>query len=424
MTNPVIPGPRGLLNSHILFLRRHPDTFLRLARRYGDLVYFRIGSREVFLLSHPTLIEKVLLDHYSHFEKDWGPRRGHSSFGGGLLTSEGDDHRNQRQNASSVFARREITKQMPEVAAIIETWSRRQKDGARIDVFEEMSLLGTEIAARVLFGSNVDPRTIVDAVAPISRGFRPYMFPHSDRFRIRRHRERKIHQVLEGMIASHDQGATGALLAPLMTGDRATPLFRDQMATFLVTGMETIRIATSWAWFRLSSDPASAERLRLEAQHPPPDQSPGSTTFAEAVLKESMRLHPPQWMVGRRVVTPYPLDNHVLPLNALVLMSPYVVQRDPRFFDDAGSFVPERWIGDERRPPLRFAYFPFGGGARRCIGETMAMMIGTAILSHIARDWAFEFERGAGKYQARLLLIPGPMPARLRAVSAPRSATA
>jgi cytochrome P450 len=138
---------------------------------------------------------------------------------------------------------------------------------------------------------------------------------------------------------------------------------------------------------------------------------------------EALRLYPPQWMVGRRVITPYPLEGHLIPANALVLMSPYVVHRDARFFADADRFVPQRWLGAERGPTLRYAYFPFGGGPRRCIGETMAMSMGTAILSGIARDWEFLFASNAGRYQARLLLKPRPMIARMRAVNAPRSAT-
>ena len=418
-----IPGPRGLLNdSRLLFLRRDPETFLRLARRYGDLVYFKIGSREVFLVSHPTQIEKILLEHYSHFEKDWGPRRGHSTLGNGLVTSEGGDHRAQRQKASSMFARAEVEARMPQATLAIEAWSRNQKDGRRIDVFHEMSLLGTEIATRVLFGSDVDPQQVMDAVAPAARGFRPFMFPYSERLRIRRQRGSQIHQLLRTMIPRGDPGASGALLAPVMAEGTETPLFRDQMATFLVAGTETVRIATSWAWLLLSKHPDAAERLRSEAQRPADEGRTGNMTFAGAVLMESMRLYPPQWMIGRKVITPYSLDGHLIPAGALVLMSPYVVHRDKRFFDDAGSFVPQRWMGTER-PSLRYAYFPFGGGPRRCIGETMALMFGTAILSGIAREWAFEFGAGAGRYQARLLLKPRSMPARLRAVSVPRTAT-
>jgi len=422
MTIDAIPGPRGLFNDcRLLFLRRHPETFLRLARQYGDLVYFRIGSREVFLVSHPTQIEKILLEHYSFFEKDWGPKRGHTTLGRGLATSEGADHREQRQQASSLFARPGIDSRMPEVAAAVETWSRKQRDGLKVDVFDEMSLLGTEIAMRTLFASGIDPQSVVDAVAPLSKGFRPFMFPFADRLRIRRQRGTKVQKVLDEVIPE-DPAGSGALLAPLMTADRETPRFREQMATFLVTGMETVRIATSWAFFLLGGHPDAAERLRSEAQQPD-ERIPGRTTFAEAVLMEALRLYPPQWMVGRRVITPYPLEGHLIPANALVLMSPYVVHRDARFFADADRFVPQRWLGAERGPTLRYAYFPFGGGPRRCIGETMAMSMGTAILSGIARDWEFLFASNAGRYQARLLLKPRPMIARLRAVNAPRSAT-
>ena len=412
MVSTRLPGPRGLLGrNHLLFLRRDPETFRALARKYGDVVYFRIGTRDVFLVSHPALIEQIFRDHYAFFEKDWGPRRGSSVFRNGLLTSEGDEHRAQRQQMAALFSRSRLDAQIPAVAAIIHSWSRKQRDGAAVDVFEQMWLLSIEIAFRVLFGSTVDPVQVRQAVDPVTRAFRRFMFPYADRIRIRRDRRRKIQQVLKDMLSRHDPARDQALLAPLTEDD-------EQMATFFVAGQETIRIATSWTWFLLSSHPEAAAKLISEARQPvPSDGSQSALPFATAVLMESMRLYPPQWMIGRRPIAPYTLDGHSLPIGALVLMSPYVVQRDERFFADSDKFVPERWLGPDGRPALRYAYFPFGGGARRCIGESFAMIVATAMLSMIARDWIFDCDESGGAFDPRLTLAPRSMPARIRAVS-------
>jgi cytochrome P450 len=365
----------------VFFVRRHPDTFLKLARKYGDVVWFRVGPREVFLVSRPDLIRQMFRDSYSHFEKDWGPRRGATPLGNGLLTSEGADHRAQRADFSRIFARPAVEARRPEIAEEIQAWSARQRDGAQIDLFHEMSVIGSAIAARVLFGCPIDPDAAHDAMDLLGRGFGRVMFPHAHRFRVKRDRGTKLFDLVRHV---RERGDGTGLLSH-------TGLNDDQLATFLVTGQETIRIATTWAWVLLSANPEAREE------------------DAQAVLLESMRLCPPQWMIGRRTIAPYRFDEYDVPPGALVLASPYVVHRDPRWFDDPLRFDPTRRQNAD-------AYFPFGGGARRCIGEAFALMAGTMVLSILSRDWVFECESHALEYDARLTLQPRRAMARLRRV--------
>jgi cytochrome P450 len=383
LTHP--PGPRNLF-----FVRRHPETFLKMARRYGDLVYFGVGAREVYLVSRADLVQQTFRDSYSHFEKDWGPRRGASPLGNGLLTSEGAEHRAQRMDFSRIFARPAVEARRSEVEAELESWSRRQRDGGEIDLFQEMSAIGTAIAARVLFGAPIDPAVAHEAMDTLGRGFGRVMFPHAHRFRVRRDRGAPLFDLVRH-VREHATG-TG-LLSPADLSD-------DQLATFLVTSQETIRIATTWAWLLLSANPHARD------------------ADAHSVLLESMRLHPPQWMIGRRTIAPYRLDGYDVPVGALVLTSPYVVHRDPRYFDDPLRFDPARW-----QKPLvdRNAYFPFGGGARRCIGEAFATMGGTMVLSILGRDWTFECRSHDVRYDARLTLQPRRVMATLRARQSPNS---
>lgn len=397
------PGPRLAGTPNALFVRRRPETFLALARKYGDLVYFKVGPRDIYLVSRPDLIERIFRDHYTHFEKDWGPRRGHSVMREGLVTSEGSVHRGQRLDYSRVFARATVEERMPEVARIVDDWVARQDDGARVDVFEEMSAISSDIAAQVLFGCRVDFAMAREAMNAIGAGFGRAMFPFAHRLRRRR---AEHNAAVRTMIEYVKQHATDSgLLTPLLRMDAD---IEAQIATFIVAGQETVRIATAWAWFHLSGDRAAQQRLAAA-------DAGARGGFAERVLNESMRLHPPQWMIGRRTVAPYELDGHQIPVGALVLVSPYVVHRDARYFPDPARFDPDRWLVPQA---VRGTFIPFGGGPRRCIGEAFATLTGTAMLARIGRRWSFAFERGSIGYDARLTLHPKPMMARVRAVAA------
>jgi cytochrome P450 len=408
------PGPRRML-----FLRRHPETFLALAREYGDVVYFRIGAREVYFVSDPRHAEAMFRGYYAHFTKDWGPVRGASAFKNGLLTSEGSDHRLQRQKLSAMFARAEVEARKPVVAAIIGEWSRGLRDGQRIDLFQEMSRLSTDIASRVLFGFVIQSARLIDATMPLRRGFRRFMFPYADRLRRRIDRGTKLHGLVEEIRerGRTDPATADALLAPMVRGEAHASIGGDdQLATFLLAGQETIRVVTSVTWRYLSENREAREKLAAEARR---DQLPPGRSYAEAVLLESMRLYPPNWMIGRRVVEPYPLDGYTIPKGALVLVSPYVVQRDPRWYDRPERFEPERWLRPGPELPPREAYFPFGAGPRRCIGEAFSMVIGTMMLSLISRDWVFDCDGRAADNDVRLTMQPLAVPAVVRAVRAP-----
>lgn len=380
MSRELPPGPRRLL-----FLYRHPDTFHALARKYGDIVRFKVGPRETFLVSRPDLIQQTFRDTYSHFERDWGPRRGTSSLGNGLLTSEGADHRAQRIDFSRIFTRPAIEARRAEIAAEIDAWSSRQRDGAEIDVLAEMSAIGSAVAARVLFGCEIDVAMARDVIDTLGNGFLRFMFPHAERFRIRRKRGARLAELVEHV---KQRFTSAGLLTAAAISD-------DQLATFLVTSQESIRSAVTWAWLALSQNPHARE------------------ADAHAILLESMRLYPPLWMIGRRTIAPYRLDGFEVPVGAQVLVSPYIVHRDPRYFREPLRFDPLRW---ENPVHDRDAYFPFGGGARRCIGDGFATLVGTTILSQLAREWTFECLPHDMGCDARMTLQPRRAIARLRRV--------
>jgi cytochrome P450 len=174
---------------------------------------------------------------------------------------------------------------------------------------------------------------------------------------------------------------------------------RDEAMTIFLAGHETTANALTWTWYLLSGAPDVEARLHDEVDRVLGGKLPtvadiGSLPFVERVVTESMRLYPPAWIVGRRTIEPYPIDEYLLPERALVLFSPYIVHRDARYFPEPDRFLPDRWTPELKASLPPFAYLPFGGGPRRCIGESFAWMEMVLVLSTLAQRW-------------RLSLVPG-----------------
>ncbi len=415
------PGPRGLFGGQsLLLLRREPWTFQKLARRYGDIVYFRIGVRDIFLVSRPSLIRKILLDHYASFEKDWGPRKGSLVFGDALLTSEGAEHKAQRQELARVFGRASVGLQRPMIAEMVDEWSRGLRPGQTIELFSEMSRLSTTVAVQSLFGCRLEHEEVLDFTSDVSSRFGRLMMPHASKFRLRRpkrpeHFSRLVSQI-RSHVQSHDSG--DCLLRSMI---RDSPNGTDHMiATFLITGQETVRVAITMAWWLLSANREPARRLEQESRERSADDD-STPPYAKAVFSEALRLYPPAWMIGKRAIEPYDLDGYEVPPGALVLVSPYIVHRDERHFPDPEAFKPERWLESDQRPADDSAYFPFSGGPRRCIGEAFAIDFGTTVLSRVARDWRFECDRSEPRFEVRLVMRPRKVRAEVRSVTGAES---
>jgi cytochrome P450 len=174
---------------------------------------------------------------------------------------------------------------------------------------------------------------------------------------------------------------------------------RDEAMTIFLAGHETTANALTWTWYLLSQSPEVAGRLHEEVDRvlcgrlPTVDDLP-RLAFTERVATESMRLYPPAWIIGRRAIQPYPVGEYVIPRRAIVVMSQWVVHRDPRWYADPERFDPDRWTPQFRAALPPFAYFPFGGGPRRCIGEAFAWMELTLLVARIAQQWRFELAPG------------------------------
>jgi len=196
--------------------------------------------------------------------------------------------------------------------------------------------------------------------------------------------------LLSILLAAQDEDEGGG-----MTDEQV----RDEAMTIFLAGHETTANALTWTWYLLSGAPEVEAALHAEVDRVLGGRLPvmgdlPSLQYVERVVTESMRLYPPAWIVGRRAIDEYQLGGHVAPPRAIVVMSPYVMQRDPRFYAEPDRFDPDRWTPEFRAALPKFAYFPFGGGPRQCIGESFAWMELILLVATISQQY-------------RLRLVPG-----------------
>jgi cytochrome P450 len=413
MTVAAPPGPRTRLPVGSLFaFRRDPTGFLtRVARDYGDVAHFRFGPRRLYLLSHPDLVREVLVTRHRNFIKSYALQRSRVLLGHGLLTSEGEFHLRQRRLSQPAFHRERIDGYGRVMARHAADTAARWQDGATVDMAEEMGRLTLAIVGKTLFDADVEGEAheIGQALTDAMTLFRRLTVPFSevlDRLPLpstrRFHRaRRRMDDTVYRMIAEHRRsGDRGDLLSMLLLaqdeegdGGRMTDeQLRDEALTLFLAGHETTANALTWTWYLLSQHPHVEERLHAELDRVLGGRTPGPEDlpqlgYARAVLAESMRVFPPAWVIGRQPLEDFEVGGFRIPAGTIVMMSPWVIQRDARFWPDPLRFDPERWTSEADAARHRFAYFPFGAGPRKCIGEAFAWMEGTLLLAALAGHW-------------------------------------
>jgi cytochrome P450 len=403
-----------------LAFRRSPIEFLtRAAQEYGDVVYFRFGPQPVFFLNHPDLIREVLVTHDQKFMKGRGLERAKRLLGEGLLTSEGVFHRRQRRLAQPAFHRQRMQAYGTTMTRYAEDLQRSWKDGAVLEIDQEMMRLTLSIVAKTLFDTELsgEAEEIGDALTTAIGLWRRMMLPFAEyleRLPLPSNRKfEKARQQLDAMIyriieqRRRDGTDHGDLLSMLLSaqdceadGSRMTDVqLRDELMTLFLAGHETTANALTWTWYLLSLHARVESKLHaelddvLKGQVPTIGQLP-HLRYAEQVLSESMRLYPPAWIIGRRALQDCELPSCRIPAGALVLLCQYLMHRDERFFPDPSRFDPERWTPKAKATRPKFSYFPFGGGSRQCIGESFAWMEGLLVIATLAQRW-------------RLRVVPG-----------------
>ncbi|HEV2381964.1 MAG TPA: cytochrome P450 [Terriglobia bacterium] len=408
------PGPKGHFLLGVLPEIREEDVKFatRIAREYGDIVYMRVVNIPTYLISHPRYIEEILVTNYRNFIKAVYLRESRRLFGDGLLTSEGDLWVRERRMGQRAFRHEHIDTYAEMIVGCTEHLLEGWQDGQVRDVNQEMMRLTLEIIARVLFGRDIGGE-IEEAEAAIS----VYLDQFADRFgmyavpewiptpgNVRYRRAmRKLDGIIYGAIREGRQSSNGgekSLLSALLQAQKTYGFemsdrqLRDEMATLFFTGHETTGLALTWTLFLLGENPEAEAHLLQQLDEVLEDR-PATLAdlrrlpYLDWVIKESLRLYPPAYGVVREALKDCVIGGYTIPKGATVAMFQWVVHRDPRFFDDPEVFRPERWADGlaERLP--KFAYFPFGGGPRICIGREFALLETALVLATVMRRFRF-----------------------------------
>jgi cytochrome P450 len=411
-----VPGPRQRYPGEfaLAVVRRPLALFEELAQRYGDVAGIRIAGQPVVLVSDPERIRDVLVTHGRLFHKGRGLERAKMLLGEGLLTSEDELHLRQRRLAQPAFHRARIAAYADTMASYAARRSEKWRDGEQLDVAREMAAYTLAVVGKTLFDADIEGEAheIGEALGASIDAFNLSVLPFGEllerlplpvTLRFKRGRERldaTIYRLIaERRASGEDRGdlLSMLLLAQDSEGDgggMSDLQLRDEAMTLLLAGHETTANLLSWTWYLLSQHPESEAQLHAEIDAVPAErlgaEDLARLPFTRAVLSESMRLFPPAWIIGRRALEAYRIGDHELPARTIVLVSQWIVHRDPRWWPDADRFLPSRWLpGGSALDPARpkFAYFPFGAGTRVCIGEQFAWLEGTLALATIARRW-------------------------------------
>lgn len=420
--NRVPPGPKGLPVAGVVFeIRSDPlGTMRRYAREYGDIVRFYVMMQERILLNHPDFIEQVLVVQQGKFHKSELTRRiTGRMLGQGLLISEGDFWRRQRRLAQPAFHRSRVNEYAATMAQIAQDHISRWRDAEERNVSQDMMGLTLDIAVRTLFGTTLpgEAEQVGRAMTflmrySLRRQRLPVRIPESWPTQNNRRANQElafmdslVYRIISERQANGQSNHHNDLLALLMDamdedGSHMTKQqLRDEAMTLFIAGHETTAQMLAWTWYALSRNPAVDERLYEELHGVLGGRSPEVADlprlpYLQAVMNESLRLYPPAYILARTAIEPCQIGGYDIPIGSTILLSQWVTHRDPRFYDDPDAYRPERWLdGLMQRLPAG-AYFPFGDGPRRCIGQGFALMEAAIVIGTLAQKF-------------RLRLVPG-----------------
>lgn len=409
--NRQIPGPQGLsLVKSLYEYSRTPLEFsLKCARQYGDIVSLSIGSIRNYLLNDPSLIEEVLSKQNQNFTKDISYRILKKTFGNGLLLSDGELWKRHRKLMQSAFSSDRIASYasgiVGETSRMLATWREEV-----IDIHYEMSLLTVKVITQSMFGVDATEtaKEIMEALDTIMLQYfhqaemfflLPTWLPTIGNWKAHLATKR-LNEIVYDIIEQRRQFPKDDLLSIMLriedeNGDGLSDReLRDEVMTLLLAGHDTTANALTWTLMLLAQNPEAEAKLVAEVRSVLQEGLPtiddlAKLQYTEMVLKESMRLYPPAWALGREVTHDCTIGNYHFTRGTTIIVSQWVMHRDKRFFDNPEQFLPERWNDNlEQRLP-RCAYFPFGAGPRVCIGKTFSMMEATLTLAMVVQQFSF-----------------------------------
>lgn len=393
------------------FLRDLVGCVTAMAAECGDISHVVVGKQTFVLVNHPDLVRDVLVTNYKQFEKAIRVTPVRRILGDGLLTAEGETHVRSRRLSQPAFHRDRIAsyaETMVEYAVREQAW---WTDGETRDMTAEMTRLTLAIVAKTLFGADVEAeeaRDVGEAMAELSGLSNLSTIPFFDQIdKLSSIGSERFEAALETLdralyriIAERrrDTNDRGDLLSMLLSatdddgGGMSDKQLRDESMTLFLAGHETTATALTWTWYLLAQHPDVEARVHAEIDtvlggRVPTIDDVRALPYTERVITESMRLYSPVWIMARRVLEDYHAGGYVVPAGGYVLMSQHLLHRDPRFYTDVDTFDPDRWTPEMKAALPKFAYFPFGGGPRVCIGEGFAWTEAILLVATIASRW-------------------------------------
>jgi cytochrome P450 len=405
------------MGGHLREFWRDRTAFLTRQAALGDVTHLKMGPQLVYFVNHPDHLRDLFVVNADKFVKGRALQRAKVLLGNGLLTSEREFHLRQRRMIQPAFHRARIAEYSRSMVEYADRMANDWDDGDIRNIDKEMMHLTLQIVGKTLFNAEVGEEaneigsamtTMVELfnflLLPFSEWLEKLPFPQSIRFK----RARKtLDRVMYGIInerrrSGEDAGDLLSMLLMAQDEDDGMAMtdeqVRDEALTLFLAGHETTANALTWTWYLLSQNPGAEAKLHAELDRVL--TRPGTSSrlptindipqlkYTEAVFAESMRLYPPAWAIGRNVAVEHKFDGYTAAVGTLILTSPFVMHRDARFWEKPDIFIPERWQTiTAKEAGQRNIYFPFGGGVRRCIGESFAWTEGILLLATIARKW-------------------------------------
>lgn len=408
------PGPKGapLIGNAREFVQEPLHYLQNCASEYGDIMQISLGTTPIYMLSHPDYIEHVLVTQNKSYNKSRFTQRRKSLFGNGLIFSEGEFWLRQRRMMQPAFHQRRIATYSAAMVSLAQRMSERWHDGETITLHEDMMQLSLEIVVKTLFDAETTGdvqqigRTLDVLIEQVSAAaVRPIQFPDWVPTRgnrqynaalaelngiiqqiIREHRQREIENDDLLSLFLHIQDEDGTRMTDKQV--------RDEVVNLYIAGHETVALALSYTWRLLAEHPEVEAKLHSELDSVLDGRAPimddlRHLPYTEQVFTEAMRLFPPVWGIFRDCKSLDEIAGYRITPNTVVLMSPWVVHHDARFYSEPEEFRPERWEKQASQAIPRYAYFPFGGGQRLCIGNMFAMIEARLLLATLAQKWTF-----------------------------------